>query len=153
MVVFCVITRSQGKKKVASRHQRIVTFDEMRSIAYDGSWHNEETARNFAISKPWVQAIAVFVASAYLRFQYHLLGLLLAKAAEVQPDLSMTRLKWDETGERLTLQQANMTGEQQSCVYQVAETETETETEAETETSYRDRDRNRDKGRDRDRDR
>ena len=111
-----VARRHFRESEGASRWSRDVDFEQMREIAYSTSQPPRQVAIRFGLSPGWVRTIQAFVASAYLRFQNLLIGAILGAALQKKPDFCMTRMKWDETGERVTLQsQSGTATAQQSC--------------------------------------
>ena len=100
---------------------RGVSFDEMLQISYAAPLRSHDCGLAHGIDKKWVRTIRAVVASAYLGQQLKMLATLLDAAKRVAPTLVMSRVKFDETGQRLALvlPGPDTTPEQQRSTYQV----------------------------------
>ncbi len=77
-------------------------------LSYTGGT-NGTLARAWNISKSWIAVLRRFTACAYLELQCKSLSKLVQAAASQQPLFCMSRLAYDETGERLTTKDAHQT--------------------------------------------
>ena len=98
---------------------RRLSFKDMVDLAYQSSAKCSALASQFKVSKRHVLRVATMVAAEYLRLQLLLLGALVARARSSRPVFFGSRLAWDETGERVTLQVPGATQEQQNSVWHV----------------------------------
>ncbi|CAK0896530.1 unnamed protein product [Prorocentrum cordatum] len=75
----------------------------MLDIAFSDCLRSGDIARMHGISKRWVMALRLYVCGMLLACQNLVLGCLIMLASTNRPLFIMTRLAWDETGERLAL--------------------------------------------------
>ena len=99
--------------------RRRLSFKDMVDLAYQPSARCSAFASQFKVSKRHVLRVATMVAAEYLRLQLLLLGALVARARSSRPVFFGSRLAWDETGERVTLQVPGATQEQQNSVWHI----------------------------------
>ena len=61
-------------------------------------------AYSSGLDPQWVRKLTLFVAATYLRYQNLLIGMVVNKALQKAPLAAMWRLKWDDTGQNVTMQ-------------------------------------------------
>ena len=82
---------------------RKVTAKAMLDIGFASQWRSQELAAVHAVSKTWVRALRLYVVSMCLACQNLVLGSIIMMACRDAPFFLMTRLAWDETGEKVTV--------------------------------------------------
>ena len=83
---------------------RKVSFKHMTEMAFHPqSMNTIDVARCFRVSNRTVKRIWGFVARLFQMTQLQILKAISKRAESEKPDFILTRLAWDETGERLTL--------------------------------------------------
>ena len=82
---------------------RKVTAKAMLDIGFASRWRSQELAAVHAVSKSWVRALRLYVVSMCLACQNLVLGSIIMMACRDAPFFLMTRLAWDETGEKVTV--------------------------------------------------
>ena len=83
---------------------RKITFKVMAEMAFQAeSMRVIDIARTFKVHSRSVKRIWAFVARLYLMTQLQILQAVAKRAEQEKPDFVVTRVAWDETGERLTL--------------------------------------------------
>ena len=100
---------------------RKVTFKHMTEMAFNPqSMNTIDVARSFKVSRPTVTRIWGFVARLYQTTQLQILKAISKRAESEKPDFMLTRVAWDETGERLTL---SLPGAQDRHLIELSEAE------------------------------
>lgn len=107
-------------KKGGNRFARKVSYGVMQKISYEApSRRFADIAAQFNVSARSVRDIVMFTASWFLQMQLLVLGAVLNRARACKPDFTMSRLSWDETGERITLSVAGASSQQQTSVWHI----------------------------------
>ena len=119
----CNLKLSAGMLKVVRRgllarghNKYTVTSSDIIDMAFHHRQGSKVVAAIYAISPTWVNTLRKFTAAAYLHYQHWGLGQLAELARHRPPLFTLSRLAYDETGEKLTLPLGDMTN---ASVWQV----------------------------------
>ena len=99
----CVIMNKLAEAFPRSKKKTKLSAKDLLDVGYSPSVKVTSMACIKNISKAWVRAIIMIVAAWYLAVQNLVLGSLVLHCHQHKPLLVITRLVWDETGERLTM--------------------------------------------------
>ena len=89
---------------LGSRRGNRVTVQTILDIGFSVRGRTEALSQKHGISKPWVMALRLYVVAMLLACQNLLLGSLIISASLQSPAFVLTRLAWDETGEKASTQ-------------------------------------------------
>ena len=77
----------------------MATTQTLLEIAFGGG-RTAELSRHLKPSAPWIRALRLYMIALVLAAQNMILGSLIMMATQQQPLFVMSRLSWDETGEK-----------------------------------------------------
>ena len=87
-----------------NRGKRKITFQSMIDMVFGNAARRfHDTAAIYGVCEKSVRNCFFFVASCYFAAQSAVLGTVVLRAREMQPEFCMVRLCWDETAEKLTM--------------------------------------------------
>ncbi|CAK0907198.1 unnamed protein product, partial [Prorocentrum cordatum] len=89
-----------GKPEVTSR---LFSHGAILDVAYSWGAHPATVAAVHDISVPWVRCMRQVMAAAYMYYQNKALGAIVVAARARRPSFCISRLAFDETGERITV--------------------------------------------------
>ena len=79
--------------------KNVATTQTLLEIAFGGG-RTAELSRHLKLSEKWILALRLYMIALFLAAQNMVLGSLILMATQQQPLFVMTRLSWDETGEK-----------------------------------------------------
>lgn len=95
---------SRIRPRGGNQHSRKVSFVDLLRIGYESGCRKvSDLAAQYKVATRTVKDMIVFLASWFLHLQLLVVGAIVMKARLCRPEFTMSRLSWDETGEKINL--------------------------------------------------